>query len=287
MHASQRLRDHHFGVRIGGENASVADLLPGWAVADRIGVVVHEPFGALGASLLIKAGISRFYSFDPQRRDQTAQYPPVFMFHVGGRYGDHSPLDFWPARREVFLPNDPYEVLGAIRDRGITRLLVPEGKNTGLDYVYSAPSGWTDLHSAREQTASTFVYSPSGHATDYDIQLCNEEKQVEEMITDVLESEALIDRLERASDQDLLNLELGPSTAADLRGFLRTYISRVDEVPRALRQHIRALRLQAAADQHITQTYRRAAVDEALGLLIPAESRLNTLPALADHPTHA
>lgn len=117
MHASQRLRESHFSVQIESGSASVADLLPEWTITDRVGVVVHEPLGALGASLLIQAAISRFYAFDPQRRDHAAQYPPIFMFHVGGRFGDHSPMDFWPPRREVFFddPDNPYEVLGALR----------------------------------------------------------------------------------------------------------------------------------------------------------------------------
>lgn len=287
MHASQRLRESHFGVQIGGKGASVADVLPHWTATDRIGVVIHEPFGALGASLLMQAGISRFYSFDPERRDRKAQYPPVFMFHVAGRHGDHSPMDFWPARREVFLPPDPYEVLGAIRDRGITRLLVPEGTTTGLDYAYAAPSGWTDIHSAREQTASAFVYSPTGRVAEPGIQIRAENEQVEEMVTDVLETEALIELFERSTDQDLLNLELGPSTPADFHGWLASFITRTGEVPAALRRHLRATRQQEATQNKLTQTYRSVQVDEALGLLVPTASSISTEPTVRSEPAHA
>ncbi len=273
MHASQRLRESHFSVQMNGHEVSVDALLPQWTGTDRIGVVVHEPFGALGASLLIQAGISRFYSFDPERRNHRAQYPPIFMFHVGGCHGDHSPMDFWPARREIFLPNDPYEVLGAIRDRGITRLLVPEAANTGLDYAYRAPSGWTDIHSAQEQTASTFVYSPSGHLNEHNIEVGADNEQVEEMVTDVLESEALIELFKRSSDQDLLDLELGPSTPADLHGWLQSYITRTDEVSPSVRQRIRTNR-----QRQVTQTYRSVPLEEALGQLVPTGSRLSSGP---------
>lgn len=272
MHASQRLRESHFEVLIEGGDASVADLLPEWTVSDRVGVVVHGPLGALGASLLIQAATSRFYAFDPRRRDRTAQYPPIFMFHVGGRFGDHSPLDFWPPRREVFFddPDDPYEVLGAIRDRSITRLLVPEGVATGLDYAYAAPSGWTDLHSAREQTVSAFVYSESGHVGGHDVQLRAVDEQVEAMVADVLQVEATIERFERSSDQDLLDLELGPSTAEDLRGWFRMFVARSGEVAPALRRSVEAARNRAVAQGGFTQTYRRVSVEESLGLLVPA-----------------
>ena len=63
MHASH-LRESHLEVLIEGGDASVADLLPEWTVSDRVGVVVHGPLGALGASLLIQAATSRFYAFD-------------------------------------------------------------------------------------------------------------------------------------------------------------------------------------------------------------------------------
>ncbi|HEJ2247329.1 TPA: hypothetical protein SLW10_006442 [Pseudomonas aeruginosa] len=289
MHASQRLRESHFSVQIESGSASVADLLPEWTITDRVGVVVHEPLGALGASLLIQAAISRFYAFDPQRRDHAAQYPPIFMFHVGGRFGDHSPMDFWPPRREVFFddPDNPYEVLGALRDRGITRLLVPEGVATGLDYAYAAPSGWTDIHSAREQTASAFVYSASGRVGGHDVQLSTGEKQVESMVTDVLRVEAMIEQFERSSDQDLLDLELGPSTPADLHGWMRMFVARSGEVPAAYRRSIEAARKEKVARGDFTQTYRRVSVDEALGLLVPAEHSTGIPAASVKQPAHA
>src|SRR5699024_8419346 len=50
-----------------------------------------------------------------------------------------SPMDVWPARREVFLTaGDPYALLAAITDRAITRLLLPEG---GPDPADTAGTG--------------------------------------------------------------------------------------------------------------------------------------------------
>ncbi|MGO4238056.1 hypothetical protein [Pseudarthrobacter sp. YAF2] len=287
MHASQQLRDNHFGVLVNGREAAVREVLPDWTGVDRIGVVIHEPFGGLGASMLIQAGISRFYDYDPDRRHNTAQYPPIFMFHVGGRYGDHSSMDFWPGRREVFLPADPYEVLGAIRDRAITRLFVPEGPNIGLSYAYEAPSGWTDIHSAQEQTASAFVYSPSGKVSEHDVQLSAKDVHVDDMVTDVLEIEALIDRFEQSTDQDLLDLELGPSTPPDFHGWLKSFKSREGEVPLSVRQEILAARREAISSGNFIQTYRNVPVQEALGRLVPRPKKTNNSSVLDEETTRA
>lgn len=39
---------------------------------------------------------------------------------------DHSSLDVWPPHKEVIVPNEPEQILEAINDRGITRLLVED-----------------------------------------------------------------------------------------------------------------------------------------------------------------
>ena len=71
--------------------------------------------------------------FRPERRGPNGIYPEIYLFHVGGRHGDHSPYDFWPARKEVFVDADPREVLDQINDKGITRLAVPDGSAVPAD----------------------------------------------------------------------------------------------------------------------------------------------------------
>ena len=269
MHASKQLHEAQFEIEIATQRVLLTDVLPGWTAYDRVGVVVHEPYGALGASLLIEAAVARFYAHDSRRADELAQYPPVFLFHVGGRYGDHSSMDFWPSRREVFLPPDPYEVLGAIRDRGITRLMVPDVESTGLDYAYAAPSGWTDVHAATEQTLSSFVYSASGHVPGGDVRLRSCADHTDSLASDVLDVQELIERFETASEQDLLDMELGPSTPEDFDGWLTSFRSRIGEVPEDVRKRIRTGRSRATAEGTLTQTYRRTSTADALGRFIP------------------
>ena len=77
--------------------------------------------------LLIQLAVLAFYESVPARRGTPPRYPEIYLFHAGGRFGDFNAFDFWPPRKEVFLPADPAMVLEALNDRAITRLAVPEG----------------------------------------------------------------------------------------------------------------------------------------------------------------
>lgn len=85
MHTATQLDSSHFEVRLSDQPATVAELFPAWALHDRFGILVHEPFGALGANLLIQAAITSFYDAAPERRCGSPSYPEIYAFHVGGR----------------------------------------------------------------------------------------------------------------------------------------------------------------------------------------------------------
>lgn len=128
MHVAELLKSENLSIEINAQDAVLNDLFPNPHRYDRYGFVVTEPYGGLGASLLIQAAIVHFYDFLPERRDVEPMYPEIYMFHVGGKYGDHSSFDFWPPRKEIFLDaGQPAEILSALVDRGITRLALPEG----------------------------------------------------------------------------------------------------------------------------------------------------------------
>lgn len=158
-----------------------------------------------------------FYNLDRSRTCKNAQYPPVFMFHIGGRFGDHSSMDFWPARREIFLDAEPPEVLGGITDRAITRLIVPDVAPGSLDYVSRQPSGWTNLHAAGEQITACYAYSTTGSATIADVELIGNDARMETMVEDVLQPDRLAEEFRQRNDPDLLELPSArrrPTTSA-------------------------------------------------------------------------
>jgi len=269
MHAASLLKVSAFDASRNGQAADVEELFPAWSRTDRLGIVVHEPFGGLGASLMIQAAIALFYKHDRSRAHRKAQYPPIFMFHVGGRFGDHSAMDFWPARREIFLGAEPADVLGGIMDRAITRLIVPDVAPGTLEYVTAHPSGWTDLHAAREQITSCYAYSATGTATAGDVELTGNDAGMETMVEDVLQPDRLAGEFRQRNDTELLELPLGPSTTDDVRGWLRHFLQRTDEIPATIRTSILDHRRTAFPDRTVTQKYRSVTVHEALQRLTP------------------
>src|SRR5918992_4432120 len=128
MHSSRELRSSSFEVRVDGRAARVEDLFEGFGEQDRLGVVMSQPCGAVGASALISATITAFYDLHRAGGPDFFVYPDYYLFHVGRPLGDHARLDVWPRRKEVVVPDEPERILEAIDDRAITRLLVEDGE---------------------------------------------------------------------------------------------------------------------------------------------------------------
>ncbi|GAA1826050.1 hypothetical protein [Nesterenkonia flava] len=237
--------------------------------------------GAAGASLLMQLACALFYEVLPVRRRD--QYPPLFVFHVGGRFGDHSPLDVWPPRREVFLPHDPYLLLGALRDRAITRLVLPaaagptgsgQARPTGpgeIGWLTEAPSGWTDAASHLEQLRSAYLYSPTGAIHDADTQLSAASSDLESMVEDTLQPHRCHTEFSQRDDESLLAMGAGPSSVADLRQWLEIFGQRLDETPpRARRRalhHRTALRETSPQGDVVVQSYRKIEATDTFALM--------------------
>lgn len=265
MHVSVQCWPELFTAQRSGQPCTLHDVLPEWGPGDRIGVVVDEPMGAVGASVMIQSAVALFYAARPSRRRD--QYPPLFLFHVGGHHGDFSPMDVWPPRREVFLPADAYQVLGAVRDRAITRLLVPDrpaASAEGPDWVREAPSGWTDAASLREQLASAYAYSPDGRLEGTDTWIRTEDADCESMVEDVLDPHRLHKQFNDTDDETLLTMGAGPSSVRDLRLWLEIFGQRLDEIDASTRTALLERRRTQRDGTRITQGYRTLTADQTL-----------------------
>jgi hypothetical protein len=75
MHVATQLFPSSFSARAHEVAVGVDDVFPDWSAWDRFGVVVNEPFGGLGASLLLQLAIAQFYEVRPQRRSTIPAYP--------------------------------------------------------------------------------------------------------------------------------------------------------------------------------------------------------------------
>ena len=268
MHTALQLCADDFGIEIDQAPADLASLFPDWQPHDRFGIVVHEPFGAIGASYLIQAAIVAFYDVRPERRagrgpgiaepNDVAIYPEIYVFHVGGRHGDYSMFDFWPARKEVFVDADPRVVLDAINDRAITRLAIPEGPSTPVEHEYKEPAA------ARDRIQSVFVYSATGRVERPSITISGVGVAVEANPRDVLDPEKMCAELsapefQRLDSTDLVLLQ---------REWARLVLQRATEAQCGL-EVARSRRAALEQGSVLRETYRRISVDDALRRLVP------------------
>jgi hypothetical protein len=252
MHTARQLEEKLFSVTIEGRSADRGQLFGDYGPLSRFGVVVHEPYGAVGASYLLQLAITAFYDARPERRDRSMPvYPDVFVFHVGGRFGDHADFDVYPPRKEVFVDNDPIAVLNAINDRGITHLAVPEREPDVVQHEWKEPA------QAIDRIGAAWVYSPSGRAPESDIAITSTSPRAEANAKMALHAQDSYHERQQAREA------LGDiSVAPDER--LAARRDRRDEVSIACRDRIRDGRTQLDTAEGRTETYRRVAVADTL-----------------------
>lgn len=235
-----------FEVALAGQRATVHELFPGFDDQDRLGLVMHRPCGAVGASALIAATITAFYDIQRSRGEDFFIYPDYYLFHVGAPLGDHARLDIWPGRKEVVVEDDPARILEAIDDRAITRLGVEDGpaREAELDEEL--------LASARARIVSAFAYSASGRVEDADVRIAGNDI-TEGYVEAILAPEERMARLRAEGG--------GAAARAD------TIALRAGEVAPEVRREIRLARAELTEDGAPVETYRRIDLDEALALL--------------------
>lgn len=126
MHTSTLLKTGEFSFTRGADHVSLDAILPELTSDDRIGIVSATPGDSLRAAPLLLASIGSFYESLWAVEDDFFLYPDFFLLHIGALTAYHSPFDIWPQSKEVIVPPHPQELLAAINDRGITRLVLPD-----------------------------------------------------------------------------------------------------------------------------------------------------------------
>ena len=167
MHSSRELRSSAFAISVDGVDATIAAVFPDFVAADRVGVVVRRPCGVVGASALLMSAVTAFYDVQRALEDDFFIYPDYFVFHVGRKLGSHNRLDIWPPHKEVVVPDEPEELLRAINDRGVTRLVVEDGAPG--DGAFAPET----LASARARIVTAVVYSANGRTLDADVSIAS------------------------------------------------------------------------------------------------------------------
>ena len=165
MHTTSTLRRADFEVTADGRPADVETLLPGFTEQDRLGIVVASDHGAAGASTLILATVTAFYDRLRMGGQPFFAYADYFTFQLGRPRGSHGKLEIYPSHKEVVVTDDPEQILRAINDRAITRLLVPDGAPGAPRYALET------LASARRRIGTALLYSPTGRVTAPDVSI--------------------------------------------------------------------------------------------------------------------
>jgi hypothetical protein len=254
MHTAEQLDRSMFAVRIAGREADRSAVFPNWMATDRLGVVVWQPYGGVGASHLIQLAITCFYDFRPERRGPNGIYPEIYLFHVGGRHGDHSPYDFWPARKEVFTSGDPRHVLDQINDKGITRLAVPDGSRVPVAHQAK------ERETALDRISSAFAYSPTGQTPGGDLVIAGLTPKTEMNARNTFQPDRLLAHLRSSSPANFK--ENDPGYSDRLR-------HRMNEVPAAQRANVQARRNEVANAGCVSESYKRIETGLALNMLAP------------------
>ena len=268
MHVAIDVQPSMFSVQIDGRGGGLTDVWSHWTKHDRLGVVVNEPWGALGASLMIQLAALRHYECAPDRRGPHAQYPQTQVFHLERMHGDHSSFDVWPPRHEVLVRGGPAALLGQLVDRGITRLLVPHGGRVD-DAVFAAmPSGWSDRSALQDNVIEAYEYSASGELTPGGagvVTLSSDAEELERMSAWALQPEQTYAQYSPLDDETLVRtMNIGPSTASDLRSWLGVLRTRITETPATLRAELSASRAASLTEGTRRQQFR--AVDSVSAL---------------------
>ena len=171
MHVATLLSAEMFDVSVDGCPGTIADALPDWRLHDRLGVVIDEPLGGVGASHLIQIASVAYYDARPERRKQV--YPEIYAFHVGRGQASHAAYDFWPARREVIVTGDHRDLLDAINDRAITRLVLPNRTPRVVEHRRK------EKEAAADRLVQAFLYDPSGRVADGDLAIAGNDTKTE------------------------------------------------------------------------------------------------------------
>ena len=159
MHSTKIIGSGDFEFHCNGKESTFEGIFPNFNQRDRLGIVVSSPGGSLGASTLLMAAVTKFYDYFRSRlgSDEGSLhiYPDYYVFHIEKMYFDHHWLDIFPEHKEIVVENDPEEVLRAINDRGITRLLVEKAPGTSYDFSREA------YNSALHRIDTAVAYSVS------------------------------------------------------------------------------------------------------------------------------
>jgi hypothetical protein len=200
----------------------------------------------------------RAVSYPCRISTNAGRVPSVYLFHVGGPWGDHSAFDVFRQRKEVCTGTDPQDVLEALLDRAITWLAVLEGEPRATTFFSTDPAEYYD------RVRGAFAYSPAGRIADADVTAAGSAELANADARTALDPDGVLAMLDSGDDDLPVSADprLRPpdhdvavrQRAREARDGLATAVARRDAITR---------------DGVVTESYRRVAVETALWMLAP------------------
>jgi hypothetical protein len=166
VHSSTALAPDAFAIEVDDRPAGLDDVWPAFEEGDRVGVVLRDPIGALGASALIALSVTAFYeTLRARHGDDFFRYADFYLFGAGCDIADYGELDVWPDHKHVACAPDAESILQAVNDRAITRLVVPDATPLGGAIERQTRT------SAEARLRSAIAYSPTGRVEGADLSI--------------------------------------------------------------------------------------------------------------------
>lgn len=191
MHTTELMKSEDFSFLVDGKRALIDDIFESFNKDDRVGIIVSKPGGAVGTSALLMAAITRFYDFYRpnlgDREDEVWIYPDFFIFHIGQLQLNSFFLDIWPPHKNVIVENDPEQILEAVNDRGITRLIVEDIEP--VEGVFLKET----LNNAKFRIKTAIAYSSTGRTNNANIEVTSCKAAEEMLIASINKSKSLSD----------------------------------------------------------------------------------------------
>ena len=162
MHSSN-LRGTDFKIAKNGAAISHNEYFRGLSNRDRLGILAPNGIEGVGAVAIIMAHVTAFYDTYRTAGDDFFAYPNYYSFQSARPLASYTMLDIWPPHKDVWVENNPVDLLNGINDRAINILLLPDGAPT--DPSYERPQ----LESALRTIETCYLYSADGEITDADL----------------------------------------------------------------------------------------------------------------------
>jgi len=164
MHSTVH-RGSDFELFVRGRAVSHAEYFQQYDKTSRVAMFVPGRIDGAGAINLFMAFVTAFFEDYRKEGENFFVYPDFFVMQPtgAGELASYLMFDVYPRHKNVGVGPRPVDVLGAVTDRGVDVLLVPDGEAKETDF------GELYLASAKRTIKRCYAYAFDGEVRDADL----------------------------------------------------------------------------------------------------------------------